>query len=94
MLGAGYPTLVPHWTRSFPMPTRLTSRNMRNLKGRKVSRSRPPVPILRPSLFPGKLTRRRAPFRCGEKMVQQVVNVSGSRTAFGDTTALKRKVWY
>lgn len=41
MLGAGYPTLVPHWTRSFPMPTRLTSRNMRNIKGRKVSRSWP-----------------------------------------------------
>ncbi|KAG8938934.1 hypothetical protein FRC04_007323, partial [Tulasnella sp. 424] len=43
MLGAGYPTLVPHWTRSFPMPTRLTSRNMRNIKGRKVWREDGPT---------------------------------------------------
>ncbi|KAG8959135.1 hypothetical protein FRC05_008056, partial [Tulasnella sp. 425] len=43
MLGAGYPTLVPHWTRSFPMPTRLTSRNMRNIKGRKVWREGGPT---------------------------------------------------
>ncbi|KIJ16448.1 glycoside hydrolase family 5 protein [Paxillus involutus ATCC 200175] len=27
MLGSGYPTLVSHWTRSFPLPTRLTSRS-------------------------------------------------------------------
>ncbi|KAF8843464.1 glycoside hydrolase family 5 protein [Paxillus ammoniavirescens] len=30
MLGSGYPTLVSHWTRSFPLPTRLTSRSMLN----------------------------------------------------------------
>lgn len=43
MLGAGYPTLVPHWTRSFPMPTSLKSRNMRNLNGRKVWRADGPT---------------------------------------------------
>ncbi|KAG8216122.1 glycoside hydrolase family 5 protein [Butyriboletus roseoflavus] len=30
MLGSGYPTLVSHWTRSFPMPTRMTSHNVLN----------------------------------------------------------------
>ena len=30
MLGSGYPTLVAHWTRSFPMPTRVTSHNVLN----------------------------------------------------------------
>ncbi|KAG9308311.1 glycoside hydrolase family 5 protein [Chiua virens] len=30
MLGSGYPTLISHWTRSFPMPTRLTSHNVLN----------------------------------------------------------------
>ncbi|KIJ64803.1 glycoside hydrolase family 5 protein [Hydnomerulius pinastri MD-312] len=30
MLGSGYPTLVSHWTRSFPMPTRQTSRSVLN----------------------------------------------------------------
>ncbi|KAH0831249.1 glycoside hydrolase family 5 protein [Lanmaoa asiatica] len=29
-LGSGYPTLVSHWTRSFPMPTRMTSRGVLN----------------------------------------------------------------
>lgn len=36
MLGAGYPTSVPHYTRSFPMPTRLTSSSLINLAGKKA----------------------------------------------------------
>ncbi|KAG8901460.1 hypothetical protein FRB99_005289 [Tulasnella sp. 403] len=42
-LGAGHPTKVPHWTRSFPMPTRLTSHNVRNTQGRKVWRADGPT---------------------------------------------------
>jgi len=38
MLGAGYPTLVSHWTRSFPMPTRLTSNSVLNSASRKAWR--------------------------------------------------------
>ncbi|KII91594.1 glycoside hydrolase family 5 protein [Plicaturopsis crispa FD-325 SS-3] len=38
MLGAGHPTLVPHWTRSFPFPTRLTGHNMLNEAGQKAWR--------------------------------------------------------
>ena len=30
MLGSGYPTLVSHYTRSFPMPTRMTSHSLLN----------------------------------------------------------------
>lgn len=30
MLGSGYPTLVSHWTRSFPVPTRKTSDGVLN----------------------------------------------------------------
>jgi hypothetical protein len=37
-LGAGHPTLVPTYTRSFPMPTSLTSQTLLNPKGRKVWR--------------------------------------------------------
>jgi|ERR1700722_15244891 len=33
MLGAGHPTIVPFWTRSFPMPTRLTSHKVLNPDG-------------------------------------------------------------
>ena len=36
MLGAGYPTEVGVWTRSFPMPTRLTSKEVLNQDGRKA----------------------------------------------------------
>ncbi|KIK98867.1 glycoside hydrolase family 5 protein [Paxillus rubicundulus Ve08.2h10] len=38
MLGSGYPTLVSHWTRSFPMPTRLTSRSVLNPDNRSAWR--------------------------------------------------------
>jgi hypothetical protein len=38
MLGAGIPTSVPCWTRSFPMPTRLTSHATLNPLGRKAWR--------------------------------------------------------
>ena len=38
MLGAGYPTLVSHWTRSFPMPTRLTSNSVLNSANRNAWR--------------------------------------------------------
>jgi hypothetical protein len=36
MLGSGHPTSVPIWTRSFPLPTRLTSHGILNPLGRKV----------------------------------------------------------
>ena len=36
MLGAGHPTAVGHWTRSFPMPTRLTSQRVINTAGQKA----------------------------------------------------------
>ncbi|KAG6330398.1 hypothetical protein ID866_8691 [Astraeus odoratus] len=38
MLGAGYPTLVSNWTRSFPMPTRRTSHSVLNSASRKAWR--------------------------------------------------------
>jgi hypothetical protein len=38
MLGAGYPTLVPFWSRSFPIPTSLTSHSILNSVGRKAWR--------------------------------------------------------
>lgn len=38
MLGSGYSTLVAHWTRSFPLPTRLTSRSVLNSTNRKAWR--------------------------------------------------------
>lgn len=38
MLGSGYPTLVSHWTRSFPMPTRMTSASVLNSDKRSVWR--------------------------------------------------------
>lgn len=34
MLGVGRPTSVSHWTRSFPIPTRLTSTRVLNIAGR------------------------------------------------------------
>jgi hypothetical protein len=43
MLGSGHPTLVPHWTRSFPMPTRLTSHSVLNPAGRKAWREDGPT---------------------------------------------------
>ena len=38
LLGAGHPTPVPHFTRSFPMPTRATSQVVLNPDGHKVWR--------------------------------------------------------
>ena len=38
MLGAGHPTTVGFWTRSFPMPTRLTSQRVLNTAGQKAWR--------------------------------------------------------
>jgi len=38
MLGAGYPTLVPFWSRSFPIPTRLTSHSVLNSAGNRAWR--------------------------------------------------------
>lgn len=35
-LGAGHPTIVGSWTRSFPMPTRLTHHTLLNEKGSKA----------------------------------------------------------
>lgn len=32
-LGAGHPTEVPHWVKSFPMPTRMSHRILRNEGG-------------------------------------------------------------
>jgi hypothetical protein len=43
MLGAGRPTSVPHWTRSFPVPTRLTSRSILNGVGCKAWREGGPT---------------------------------------------------
>lgn len=43
MLGAGHPTTVSHWTRSFPFPTRLTSQSVLNTGGRKVWRADGPT---------------------------------------------------
>lgn len=36
MLGAGHPTEVGHWTRSWPVPTRLTGKGILNPDGRKA----------------------------------------------------------
>jgi len=38
LLGAGHPTPVPHFTRSFPIPTRATSQVVLNPDGHKVWR--------------------------------------------------------
>ncbi|EIM87043.1 cytoplasmic protein [Stereum hirsutum FP-91666 SS1] len=38
LLGSGYPTTVPHYTRSFPLPTRLTSQSVLNSSSRKAWR--------------------------------------------------------
>jgi hypothetical protein len=35
-LGAGHPTSVGHWTRSFPMPTRRTGSAILNKEGKRV----------------------------------------------------------
>lgn len=43
MLGAGYPTVVPHYTRSFPMPTRLTSQQLLNTSKHKAWREDGPT---------------------------------------------------
>src|ERR1700733_15253429 len=43
MLGSGHPTLVPHWTRSFPMLTRLTSHSVLKSAGRKAWREDGPT---------------------------------------------------
>ena len=36
MLGAGHPTTVGYWTRSFPLPTRRTSHRLVNTAGQKA----------------------------------------------------------
>ncbi|KAF7968161.1 hypothetical protein HWV62_31746 [Athelia sp. TMB] len=43
MLGAGHPTEIPFWTRSFPFPTRQTSHGIQNKEGRKVWRADGPT---------------------------------------------------
>ncbi|KAL4071735.1 glycoside hydrolase family 5 protein [Scleroderma citrinum] len=43
MLGAGYPTLVSNWTRSFPMPTRCTSNSVLNSASRNAWRTDGPT---------------------------------------------------
>ncbi|KAA1475251.1 glycoside hydrolase family 5 protein [Dentipellis sp. KUC8613] len=43
MLGSGYPTTVGHWTRSFPLPTRLTSHSVLNSASRKAWRADGPT---------------------------------------------------
>ncbi|KZT26027.1 glycoside hydrolase family 5 protein [Neolentinus lepideus HHB14362 ss-1] len=43
LLGAGHPTSVGHWTRSFPMPTRLTSEGVLNPDGKKAWREDGPT---------------------------------------------------
>lgn len=42
-LGAGHPTSVGHWTRSFPLPTRLTSHAILNTSKQKVWREDGPT---------------------------------------------------
>ncbi|KAI0703877.1 glycoside hydrolase family 5 protein [Cerioporus squamosus] len=43
MLGAGHPTSVGFWTRSFPVPTRLTSKSVINSAGQKAWRDDGPT---------------------------------------------------
>ncbi|OCH85892.1 glycoside hydrolase [Obba rivulosa] len=43
MLGAGHSTAVGHWTRSFPLPTRLTSKRVINTAGQKAWRDDGPT---------------------------------------------------
>ncbi|KAI0340430.1 glycoside hydrolase family 5 protein [Trametopsis cervina] len=43
MLGAGHPTEVGVWTRSFPMPTRQTGKELLNVDGRKAWRTDGPT---------------------------------------------------
>ena len=43
MLGAGYPTTVGFWTRSFPMPTRQTSKRVLNTAKQKAWREDGPT---------------------------------------------------
>ncbi|KAI0321523.1 glycoside hydrolase family 5 protein, partial [Amylostereum chailletii] len=43
MLGSGYPTVVNHWTRSFPLPTRKTSTSVLNSASRKAWREDGPT---------------------------------------------------
>jgi hypothetical protein len=43
MLGVGHPTAVPFWSRSFPMPTRLTSHEILNPDGVKAWRADGPT---------------------------------------------------
>jgi hypothetical protein len=43
LLGAGHPTAVDCWTRSFPMPTRCTGKQLLNPKGRKAWREDGPT---------------------------------------------------
>ncbi|KAF8630871.1 hypothetical protein AX17_005230 [Amanita inopinata Kibby_2008] len=42
-LGVGYPTLIPTWTRSFPMPTSKTLETLLNTKGRNAWRDDGPT---------------------------------------------------
>ncbi|KAI0245249.1 glycoside hydrolase family 5 protein, partial [Lactifluus subvellereus] len=43
LLGAGHPTNVNHWTRSFPMPTKHTDQKLLNPQGRKAWRQDGPT---------------------------------------------------
>ena len=43
LLGAGHPTRVAHWTRSFPLPTRRTSSAVLNPAGARVWRADGPT---------------------------------------------------
>lgn len=43
MLASGYPTIVGNWTRSFPMPTRLTSTSVLNAAGQNAWRKDGPT---------------------------------------------------
>jgi hypothetical protein len=43
LLGAGHPTNVNRWTRSFPMPTKYTGQTLLNPQGRKAWRENGPT---------------------------------------------------
>jgi|SRR6266850_1495228 len=43
LLGAGHPTAVDRWTRSFPMPTKCTGQELLNPQGRKAWREDGPT---------------------------------------------------